>query len=113
MKNLLVGAALLNVGGRTDRRGDRHEEANSNLSQLCERVKKFTAAMTITAVVHWMVLPCTLCVLRCVRSYFTVTPKTTVGIEEGEFFITWFNSFQLSGEKYRRGYTNNVLTGTD
>ena len=52
MKNLLVGAALLNVGGRTDRRGDRHEEANSNLSQLCERVKKFTAAMTITAVVH-------------------------------------------------------------
>jgi len=38
MKIRLVGAVLLNVGGRMERRRDRHEKANSCLSQFCERV---------------------------------------------------------------------------
>ena len=34
MKIRLVGAELLHAGGRTDRRTDRHEEANSRFSQF-------------------------------------------------------------------------------
>jgi Fe-S-cluster containining protein len=50
-----------------------------------------------------MELPCILCVsccvLRCVRSYFTVTPKTTTRIVQEEFFIAGIHSFELSVEK--------------
>jgi len=32
-----VGAELFHAGGRTDIQTDRHDEANSHLSQFCER----------------------------------------------------------------------------
>ena len=36
MKIRLVGAELLHADGRTDRQTDKHDEANSRFSQVCE-----------------------------------------------------------------------------
>jgi hypothetical protein len=42
MKVRPVGAELSHVGGRTDRKAERHDEANSRFSQFCEGAKKVT-----------------------------------------------------------------------